>query len=218
MLKAVIFDMDGLMLDSEKETFIAFQEVLVQYNETMDLEFYKTMLGKPERDNVSKLQERYPSLDILKLFEETYKHLEIKFSEECIPLKKGLIDLLQFLKENNIKTMIATSSLRVRLNRIIKQANIEKYFNDTISGDEVTFGKPNPEIFLTACSRLGVDPTEAIVLEDSMAGITAAYDGGIPVINIPDLMQPTQEFIDKTISVEKDLHAVIEYIKNSALH
>lgn len=218
MLKAVIFDMDGLMLDSEKETFIAFQEVLVQYNETMDLEFYKTMLGKPERDNVSKLQERYPSLDILKLFKETYKHLEIKFSEECIPLKKGLIDLLQFLKENNIKTMIATSSLRVRLNRIIKQANIEKYFNDTISGDEVTFGKPNPEIFLTACSRLGVDPTEAIVLEDSMAGITAAYDGGIPVINIPDLMQPTQEFIDKTISVEKDLHAVIEYIKNSALH
>lgn len=213
MLKAVIFDMDGLMLDSERETFIAFQEILIKYNETMDLDFYKTMLGKPERDNIPRLQKKYPTIDIEHLIKETYLHLEQKFSDECIPLKKGLIDLLEFLKDHNIKTMIATSSLRVRLNRIIKQAKIEKYFNDTISGDEVKYGKPNPEIFVTACNRLNVDIKEAIVLEDSMAGICAASDGGIPVICVPDLMQPTKEYRERTLSIQTDLHGVIEYIK-----
>lgn len=217
MLKAVIFDMDGLMIDSEKATFKAFQEVLKRQNETMDEDFYKTMLGKPERDNVGKLQERYPTLDILKLIEDTYIYVGEDFENNGVPLKKGLVDLLVFLKENNIKTMIATSSLRKRLNKIIKDANIEQYFDNTISGDEVTNGKPNPEVFLTACKKLGVETNEAIVLEDSMAGISAAYSGNIPVICIPDMMYPSLEFSSKTLSVEDDLHAVIDYIKKELI-
>lgn len=213
MLKAVIFDMDGLMIDSERATFRAYKEVLKRHDETMEESFYKSMLGKPERDNVDRLQERYPTLDILKLIEDTYICVGEDFDNNGIPLKKGLIELLIFLKENNIKTMIATSSLRNRLDKIITNANIKQYFDNTISGDEVVNGKPNPEVFLTACKKLGVNVDEAIVLEDSMAGITAAFDGNIPVICVPDMMYPSKEYVEKTISVEDDLLCVIEYIK-----
>ena len=87
-----------------------------------------------------------------------------------MPLKTGIFELLTFLKENGYKTIVATSSSRARADMILQAANIRHYFDDTICGDEVRNGKPNPEIFLTACEKLGITPEEALVLEDSEAG------------------------------------------------
>lgn len=130
-----------------------------------------------------------------------------------VPKKKGLDELLQYLKSHNYKTIVATSSGRERVDEILKNAQLTQYFDDSICGDEVTHGKPNPEIFLTACHKLGVQPEEALVLEDSEAGIQAAYDGHIDVICVPDMKYPEEKYVQMITKIVKSLDDVIDYLE-----
>ena len=99
--------------------------------------------------------------------------------------------------------------------KIFDQASLHQYFDDYICGNEVTKGKPNPEIFLTACKKLKVNPEDALVLEDSEAGIQAAYDGHIKVICVPDMKYPSSQYEAMTLKVMNSLEDVLEYIKKS---
>ena len=171
MIKAIIFDMDGLMIDSERVTFECYQEILKGMNLTMDEEFYKTLLGKPLKGIYQRFYDVYgndfPIEDVIK---DVHALMAKRFETEGVPIKTGLKSLLEYLKENNYKTIVATSSNRDRVDTILSQAQITDYFDDSICGDEVTKGKPNPEVFLKSCQKLGVNVDEAIVLEDSEAG------------------------------------------------
>ena len=99
---------------------------------------------------------------------------------------------------------------RDRVDTILAQAHITQYFDDSICGDEVTHGKPHPEVFLKSCEKLGVKTDEAIVLEDSEAGIQAASSAGIKVICIPDMKYPTEEYASKTYKILDSLDEVID--------
>lgn len=215
MIKAIIFDMDGLMIDSERVTFECYQEILKSMNLTMDKEFYKTLLGKPLKGIYQRFYDVYgndfPIEDVIK---DVHALMAKRFETEGVPIKTGLKSLLEYLKENNYKTIVATSSNRDRVDTILSQAQITDYFNDSICGDEVTKGKPNPEVFLKSCQKLGVNVDEAIVLEDSEAGIQASYDAGIKVICIPDMKYPEKQYEEKTFKILKDLNGVTEYLKN----
>ena len=122
--------------------------------------------------------------------------------------------LLLWLKQHQIKTIVATSSSRQRVDEILKNADILPYIDDSICGDEVTHGKPDPEIFLKACEKAGVSIKVAIVLEDSEAGIEAAYRGGLDVICIPDMKYPEHIYQVKTTAIFSSLDDVIDYLKN----
>ena len=111
--------------------------------------------------------------------------------------------------------MVATSSDRLRVNEIFSSAKIESYFDDVICGNEVSKGKPDPEIFLTACKKAKVSPQEALVLEDSESGILAAYAGTIDVICIPDMKYPEKEYKEKTTIILDSLLDVIPYLENT---
>ena len=215
MIKAIIFDMDGLMIDSERVTFECYQKILKDMNLTMDEEFYKTLLGKPLKGIYQKFYDVYgdgfPIEDVIK---DVHAFMAKRFETEGVPIKTGLKSLLEYLKENNYKTIVATSSNRDRVDTILSQAQITDYFDDSICGDEVTKGKPNPEVFLKSCQKLGVNVDEAIVLEDSEAGIQASYDAGIKVICIPDMKYPEKQYEEKTFKILKDLNGVTEYLKN----
>ena len=215
MIKAIIFDMDGLMIDSERVTFECYQEILKGMNLTMDEEFYKTLLGKPLKGIYQRFYDVYgndfPIEDVIK---DVHSLMAKRFETEGVPIKTGLKSLLEYLKENNYKTIVATSSNRDRVDTILFQAQIIDYFDDSICGDEVTKGKPNPEVFLKSCQKLGVNVDEAIVLEDSEAGIQASYDANIKVICIPDMKYPEKQYEEKTFKILKDLNGVIEYLKN----
>ena len=215
MIKAIIFDMDGLMIDSERVTFECYQEILKGMNLTMDEEFYKTLLGKPLKGIYQRFYDVYgndfPIEDVIK---DVHALMAKCFETEGVPIKTGLKSLLEYLKENNYKTIVATSSNRDRVDTILSQAQITDYFDDSICGDEVTKGKPNPEVFLKSCQKLGVNVDEAIVLEDSEAGIQASYDAGIKVICIPDMKYPEKQYEEKTFKILKDLNGVTEYLKN----
>lgn len=215
MIKAIIFDMDGLMIDSERVTFECYQERLKDMNLTMDAEFYKTLLGKPIKGIYQRFYDVYGNdFPIENVIRDVHQLMAERFETEGVPVKKGLVELLHYLKDNNYKTIVATSSNRDRVDKILAQAKITEFFDDSICGDEVTKGKPNPEVFLKSCQKLGVNVDEAIVLEDSEAGIQASYDANIKVICIPDMKYPEKQYEEKTFKILKDLTEVTAYLKS----
>lgn len=215
MIKAIIFDMDGLMIDSERVTFECYQERLKDMNLTMDEEFYKTLLGKPIKGIYQRFYDVYGNdFPIENVIQDVHQLMAERFETEGVPVKKGLVKLLHYLKDNNYKTIVATSSNRDRVDKILAQAKITEFFDDSICGDEVTKGKPNPEVFLKSCQKLGVNVDEAIVLEDSEAGIQASYDANIKIICIPDMKYPEKQYEEKTFKILKDLTEVTAYLKS----
>ena len=213
MKKAIIFDMDGLIIDSERVTFEEYCFKLQQLNYTFDETIYRRCLGKNKQGVYQVFMDHYgEDFPITEVWNDVHISLDNRL-QQSIPLKKGITELLTFLKENGYKTIVATSSYRQRAEMILKTANIRQYFDDIICGDEVTNGKPNPEIFLTACEKLGVTPNEALVLEDSEAGITAAHAGNIDVICVPDMKYPDEEFKAKTLKIVESLLDVIEHLR-----
>lgn len=214
MIKAVIFDMDGLMINSERVTFEGYVKVMAEKGYTITEEFYKKLLGKTLKTAYELFFQVYGNeFPMDEVLEQVHKYVADVFENDGVPLKKGLLELLQYLKSNNYLTIVATSSTRVRVDHILELANITQYFNDSICGDEVTHGKPNPEVFLRACQKLGVEPSEAIVLEDSEAGIQAASSANIPVICIPDMKYPEPEYEKMTTQILNSLDQIIDYLK-----
>lgn len=214
MKKAVIFDMDGLMIDSERATYEEYCKKLEQLGYSFSEEIYRGCLGKNKQGICQVFIDHFgDDFPMKEVWDDVHDWLDERLARE-VPIKDGLLDLLKFLKENNFKTIVATSSARARVDVILKTAQIDQYFDDTICGDEVAHGKPHPEIFLTACQKLGVEPKDALVLEDSESGILAAYDGNIDVLCIPDMKYPEPAFASKATKIVKSLHDAIDYLKN----
>ena len=214
MKKAVIFDMDGLMIDSERVTYNEYVKKLAQLgHHDFTEELYRNCLGKNKQGICQVFIDHYGQVFPMR---EVWDDVHVWIDEslrQYVPKKKGLVELLEYLKANNYKTIVATSSGRARVDEILKNADLTKYFDDSICGDEVTHGKPHPEIFLTACQKLDVKPEEALVLEDSEAGILAAYDGRIDVICVPDMKYPEPQFVEKVTKIVDSLDEVIDYLK-----
>ena len=219
MKKAIIFDMDGLMIDSERVTYNEYVKKLkiLGYDDFTE-KIYRQCLGKNKEGICKVFFNQYgDDFPMIEVWNDVHDWIDESL-RKYVPKKKGLDNLLKYLKENNYLTIVATSSGRTRVNEILKNAHIIEYFDDSICGDEVSKGKPNPEIFLTACQKLGVKPEEALVLEDSEAGIRAAYDGEIDVICIPDMKYPEPEFACQVTKIMDSLEDVIYYLEDLKLH
>lgn len=214
MKKAVIFDMDGLMIDSERVTYNEYVKKLAQLgHHDFTEELYRNCLGKNKQGICQVFIDHYgQDFPMDEVWDDVHVWIDESL-RQYVPKKKGLVELLEYLKANNYKTIVATSSGRARVDEILKNADLTKYFDDSICGDEVTHGKPHPEIFLTACQKLDVKPEEALVLEDSEAGILAAYDGRIDVICVPDMKYPEPQFVKKVTKIVDSLDEVIDYLK-----
>ena len=214
MIKAVIFDLDGVVIDSEPIAYSILQELAGAYGHSIPLKDYTTKyLGRTVAKGMETMVNTF-NLPISpdELLKKYFEKEKIK-TEEGIPLKPGARELLTFLKNNGYKIIVASSSTRARAEKILADNDVLKYFDDLIFGYEVPRGKPFPDIFIKACEKLGVEKTEAIVLEDSEAGIDAAFSAEIPVICIPDMKVPDKEHLRKTSFVMNSLFDVIEYIK-----
>lgn len=213
MKKAVIFDMDGLMLNTESLNFACYSEMLAEHHITMSQEFYTTLLGKTVKHAFKAMEDEYGvHFELEQALLDVQQRMERIYKEKGVEIKKGLIELLEYLKENQYKTIVATSSHRERLNELLNNAHIIDYFDDFICGDEVKQSKPHPDIFLNACQKLNVSTDEALVLEDSEAGILAAYRGHIDVICIPDMKYPEEEYVQMTTCILDSLDLVIDFL------
>ena len=214
-MDAVIFDLDGLLADTEIISLKVYQELLKDFGIPFTEETYsREYSGHREEENVQRFLDTY---DLPWNFDQTLEkvyELEARILVKGVNLKKGAKNLLAFLQREGIPIALATSSVEYRARMILDSNGILSLFDHLVFAKDVKRSKPYSDIFLKACSDLNVLPENCLVLEDSEAGIEAAYRAGIPVICIPDLKMPAQSFLNKTEQVFQDLDAVRDYLES----
>lgn len=209
-IKLVIFDMDGLMLDSETVTWKAWETTLKKYNCDCPFEFYRKFIGTTETHISSVMLKTYGDDFPIKIFIAEMKEEKKRIiSTEGVAIKKGLIELLDYLTKKGIKKAVATSSHRDVMEHLLTLTNVLHYFDYSVCGDEIKNSKPNPDVFLKALNKAGAQPNEAFVLEDSINGILAAHNANIPVIFIQDLVEAPIDTLGLVYKKMNDLSEVI---------
>ncbi len=214
--KAVIFDMDGTMFDTEYLASLAWKRAGEELNYSITEDILSQVRGRNITDAIRIFSEIFGTDQVYKnakVLRDGYVADMIK--QNGIPIKKGLFELLAFLRETNTKMAVATSSYCERAKKYLIDAGVYDYFEAHIYGDMVTESKPNPEIFLMAARQLNVKAGECLVLEDSKSGIRAGKNAGMYPILIPDLTPPDKEMTENASLICKDLMEVLEVLKNS---
>ena len=203
---AVLFDMDGVIFDTEKVVIETWQQV-ARVHDIPDIEkTLRNCLGVNPTATRQIFLERYGADFPYDQYKAEMRDLFFgPYYEKCLTLKKGVREILTALQERRIPVALATSSPEASVQKELADAGIRQYFDCVICGDMVTRSKPDPEIFLKACQSLGVEPTEAVVIEDSYNGIRAAYAGGMMPVMVPDLLPPTEEIQQMTVKVCESL-------------
>lgn len=212
--EAVVFDMDGVIFDSERAVIETWQVVADRYGIKGIEQACLACTGLNKDATRIKMKEIYGEdfpYDVYK--EEASKLFHERYDSGRLPMKKGVTELLSFLKERDIKIALASSTRSEIVIRELTDAGIIGYFNEIICGDMVARSKPAPDIFLKACECLGVSPQNAYGVEDSYNGIRSASAAGLRPIMVPDLCPPTDEMGQLTEAVLPSLLDVKEYLK-----
>lgn len=211
--EAVVFDMDGVIFDSEK-LVIDCWEVVAQRHNIPDIELACRECFGLNRDLTrTKMLERYGAdfpYDVYK--KEMSDLFHNRYSGGRLPLKPGVVELLSYLKEQGIKIALASSTRSQVVLSELSDAHILPYFDQVICGDMVKKSKPEPDIFLKACEMLEVAPASAYAIEDSYNGIRSAARAGLRPIMVPDLAEPTEEMEQLTEVILPSLIAVKNYL------
>lgn len=192
--KAFVFDMDGLIFDSERivqrSWNISGQKLgLGNVGEHI---YYTLGLNRASRKKYyeENIREDFPFDEFSQLTRKTFFEI---VETEGLPVKAGVKQILEYGKQNGIKLALATSSSRDYAMKCLRDAEIDTYFDGIVCGDMVSRSKPDPEIYLRACELVKVNPEDAVAFEDAPAGIVSAYCAGMKVIMVPDLVQPTEK-------------------------
>ena len=212
-LNAVIFDMDGLMIDTEPVGKMLVKTSHEKFGYEITEEMFYHLIGTNEKTSKayyhSVFGEDYPYQKIKDYRDQLRKEY---FNSHPLEVKKGLYDLLEDLKKKNVKMAVASSTRYERVFSTLNRIKVDHYFDAIIGGDQIQHGKPAPDIFLKAVELLGVSKEDALVLEDSKNGILAAHAGNIPVICIPDLIHHSKDILDLTVGCYDSLDQLIDVI------
>lgn len=213
-LAAVIFDMDGLMFDTERIVKRSWDEAAPLLGlEPLGHHIYHTLGMNLARRRQYFKEACGPDFPFEE-FTECYRGISREIlRREGLPVKPGLYQLLDCLKEKKIPMAVATSSSARHAGENLREAGVEQYFSCMITGDQVKRSKPDPEIYLLACRKLGVPPEEAMALEDSANGLRAALDAGVMAVMVPDLLTDLPELEPYLTAKLPSLTAVRDYIK-----
>ena len=193
-MKAFIFDMDGLMFDTERVFIGAWDYV----GEKMGLGkagfmLYRTLGMNTAGCNQKWREEFGEDVDIDSLWAYTKEYMDDYYSRYAVSVKKGLYELLTYLERKHYKLAVASSTNKEKVERHLRNTGIRQYFSAVITGDMVEHSKPAPDIYLKAAAALGEKPEDCYALEDSRNGLIAANKAGCKAIMVPDLWQPDDE-------------------------
>jgi haloacid dehalogenase superfamily, subfamily IA, variant 3 with third motif having DD or ED/haloacid dehalogenase superfamily, subfamily IA, variant 1 with third motif having Dx(3-4)D or Dx(3-4)E len=213
-IKAVIFDMDGLMFDTEKIGAWAWNKIGNEMGYDFSEDFLSTVRGMNHEGLKAAFKKQYgESFDYDSIRNVCTGYYRQNLRDNGIPIKEGLFELLDFLSNNGYKVAVATGSTMEQAVYNLKSSGADKYFETIISGDMVKYAKPNPEIFELAAEKIGIIPEKCIVLEDSLNGIKAAVAGGFKAVMVPDLTEPNEE-LERTLTAKcKNLKEVIDILR-----
>ena len=190
--KAAIFDMDGLILDSERTVLKCWEKIGEKYGFNDIVTYGISVIGKNKKATIDEFERVYgePGDRYERELREIYNGLA---EQGKVPLKPHTIELLRAMKNAGMKIAIASSSTREEVTSQMATLGALPYFDACVCGDQVTRSKPDPEIFLLACDALGVKPEEGVGLEDSFNGVRSCKASGLYTIMVPDIIQPDDE-------------------------
>ena len=214
MRKYLIFDLDGLLFDSERPTLTQLQRALAQRGVEFADDDYRRCVGLAIDDMAAFFADRYHISDAKQMLIDVFDAVRFK-NEGCPPPKAGALQLVNAAERMRLTMAIGTSSEHLIAMRFLRSANMERYFSVIVGGDQVTRRKPHPDIYLKALESLSARAEDAVALEDSYHGVSAAHSAGIRVILVPDLFSATSEILALCYTQYPSLHEVaanIEYV------
>lgn len=212
-IEAVIFDMDGLMVDTEKLYYKASMAVVADMGFTPSNELILSTMGLPNTTWCQRYREYYGESFSLDTFRQECDTTMLRYYEVGVPVKPGLVELLDYLKAKKIPKAVASSTYTERATFCLSQAGVLDCMDQLVFGDMITNGKPAPDIFLEAARRLGVPPQQCMGLEDSHNGIRACHAGGLYTVMVPDMVPVTPEILTLTNGCVPSLAEVIPLIE-----
>lgn len=215
-IKAVILDMDGVLVDSELFSKNCFEKTCNSLNIGYNEKFYLSTVGRTYDECNRMITEYLGGADNFKIFQDRYNELHNgAYEKGLIKLKKGCRELLSFLQDRNIPYALATSSpYRIVEASFLNQGYIKVPFKYVITGEEVINGKPDPEIFIKCAKLMNQYIEECMIVEDSINGVRAAYESKALTVFVPDIISPTEEVIKKSDYQLNDLFEVKSLINN----
>ncbi len=212
-IKAVVFDLDGLMLNTEDVFELAGQELLARRGKQMTDLIRRRMIGRRPLEAFKALTELTGITEpVSDLIDET-REIFSGFAEQHLDCMPGLFDLLDLIEAHQLPRAVATSSPRQYMETLLSRFDLLKRFQVTLTAEDVTHGKPHPEIYLTAAERLNIASSSILVLEDSEAGTRAAAAAGAFVVAVPNRHTALGDFSMASMQLDSlghpELHATI---------
>ena len=209
---AVIFDMDGTLIDSEKLNLRFWRQAAKMHGIDMrdeDILYIRSLDSKISR---SFLESKYPGFRFDDIRETRRELMRLHVESEGLELKPSVREMLLFLKAEGIKTAVATATQPVRANAYLEMLGIKDLFDEIVCTAMVPVGKPKPDVYLHACDSIGCNPPECMAVEDSPNGLRSAYSAGCDVVYIPDLTEPDNDTDQVSHHVFEDLVKMREYL------
>ena len=211
-MNTVVFDMDGVLFDTERLCMEGWLVLSEQYGISDMEKFYPMCIGRNNTDTKALVLEHYGSNFPYEQFcRETSLWFHDWIDKNGLPVKEGVRELLDFLKEYDWNVGIASSTRCQSVIGHLERAGLIDYFSVIVGGDMVEHSKPQPDIYLMACEKLGVPPAQCYAIEDSPNGIRAAHRAGMKPIMVPDLLPPDEEMTRLSYKIFKDLREVLVY-------
>lgn len=220
MIKAVVFDMDGVIFDSEKLYRKHWMITGAEYGIPEDTmkELCNLIAGSTKERNEKLMKSRFgEDFDYTTFRGKTMTRMDQDILENGVELKPGVVELFRYLQENGYKIGLATSTQRERAERNLTNAGIIHYFDDIVYGGVVANGKPAPDIYLKACENLKIAPNEAIGIEDSINGVKSSAAAGLYTIMVVDLIEPTDEIRPLANKIYDSLFEVIKLLQEQSI-
>jgi HAD superfamily hydrolase (TIGR01509 family) len=216
-IRAVVFDMDGLLVDTEALIRDIMVELVAARGAHLPPEVFKRMIGLPAEASDAVARGHFgPDFPL----DDLYADVAVRIHAACevgVALKAGVRELLDHLDAAKIPRAICTSSSPAAVQRTLGPSGILPRFDAIVAAGDYPRGKPNPDPFLTAASRLGVAPRDCLALEDSHNGIRAAHAAGMMTVMVPDLLEATDEMHEKALAIVESLHHVLDLIDREGL-
>lgn len=215
MVSGIIFDMDGVLIDSERQSNEGWLWAAGQLGVDMPMWLIDSFKGAPAELCCKFFDDYYKGvIDYWEAKELRTQHVYKIRETEGIPVKKGVKDIFEYIRNNGLKCAVATSTRRESAEKTLHEIGVWDYLDAVVYGDEVERGKPEPDIFLRAAKAIGVNPSEAVVVEDSINGIKAGYAAHMRVVHIPDTIAIDDDIRKLTYMVCADLNGLIDVVES----
>ncbi|MDD3402268.1 MAG: HAD family phosphatase [Hespellia sp.] len=190
--KGAIFDMDGVLFDTERVYQETWHEIAAERNVELGADYLKAISGSYGEHMRHVVEAHYHVQDGTEIVTECMQRVRNKLAAQ-VPVKPGVYEILELFREKGLKMAVASSSLKPQIEANLQNAKMDDYFDEVVSSSQVEHGKPAPDIFLYAAQKIGCRPEDCLVFEDSENGVRAGNAAGCIVIMIPDLIEPSPE-------------------------